>query len=288
MSWMSDLLKGNRHWFKEQGKAIKDNPERLLLGAMTPVGSKLWSGITGKDYKPVLDAWGGPSADVYASGEAKGINMDAAHNSHRVARMVAAAAMAGGAAGGGEGAGASGGSASSGTALNMNATNPALIDSALGTAGYGASSAGAGGMGAAGAAGGVAANMNATNPALIDSALGTPGYGASSAGSGGGAGQLASSSASQWNRQQMPTMSGQRKREVIESPTVTQAPAEVDEWSALLAKYNANQDAMADGRRIEVRGNTANLIDEDGQVVGSAPNDERLYAALAKMGQGDA
>ena len=79
MSWMSDLLKGNRHWFKEQGKAIKDNPERLLLGAMTPVGSKLWSGITGKDYKPVLDAWGGPSADVYASGEADSVRGAVAH-----------------------------------------------------------------------------------------------------------------------------------------------------------------------------------------------------------------
>lgn len=142
MGWFSDLHKGNKHWFSEQWKAIKDDPERLFLGAMTPVGSKLWSGITGEDYKPVLDAWGGPSADVYKSGEAEGIDMDASHNSHRIARVVAAMGMAGGGgAGGGEATGA-----------NMNATNPALIDSAMGTSGYGASSAGAGG--GAGAAGG--------------------------------------------------------------------------------------------------------------------------------------
>lgn len=142
MGWLSDLHKGNKHWFSEQWKAIKDDPERLLLGAMTPVGSKLWGGITGEDYKPVMDVWGGPSADVYASGEAKGLNMGPAHDSHRIARAVAAMGMAGG------------GSAPSGAeaAPNMGATNPALIDSAMGTPGYGASSAGAGG--GAGAAGG--------------------------------------------------------------------------------------------------------------------------------------
>lgn len=243
MGWMSDLFKGNKHWFSEQWKAVKDNPERLLLGAMTPVGSKVWSKATGKDYKPVMDAWGGPSADVYASGEARGINMDAAHNSHRVARMVTAMGMAGGAAGGGESA---------------------------------ASSAPAS----------TAANLNATNPALIDSAMGTAGYGASSAGAGGGAGQLAGSAATQ-NLPQMPSMSGQRKRQPIQTAPVTQAPA-VDSWDDLLAKYNANQGAMSDGFRIQVSGDKANLIDEDGQVVGQAPNDERLYAALAQMGQGDA
>lgn len=103
MGWLSDLDKGNRHWFSEQWKAVKKDPERLLLGAMTPADSKLWSGITGEDYKPVLDSWGGPSAQVYRSGEEKGINMGPAHNSHRVARIVAASAMMGGAAQGGEG-----------------------------------------------------------------------------------------------------------------------------------------------------------------------------------------
>lgn len=243
MGWMSDLFKGNKHWFSEQWKAVKDNPERLLLGAMTPVGSKVWGKATGKDYKPVMDAWGGPSADVYASGEAKGINMEPAHNSHRVARMVTAMGMAGGAAGGGESA---------------------------------ASSAPAS----------TAANLNATNPALIDSAMGTAGYGASSAGAGGGAGQLAGSAATQ-NLPQMPSMSGQRKRQPIQTAPVAQAPA-VDSWGDLLAQYNANKGAMSDGFRIQVNGDKANLIDEDGQVVGQAPNDERLYAALAQMGQGDA
>lgn len=138
MGWLSDLHGGNRHWFSEQWKAVKDNPERLFLGAMDPVGTKLWNEVAGKDWDPVVDAWGGPSAQVYKSGEAKGLDMDASHNSHRVARVVAALGMGGG-GGGGSGAG------SGGATANMSATNPALIDSALGTAGYGASSAGAGG-----------------------------------------------------------------------------------------------------------------------------------------------
>lgn len=149
MGWLSDLHKGNKHWFSEQWKAIKNDPERLFLGAMTPVGSKLWGGITGEDYKPVMDAWGGPSADVYATGAAKGINMDPAHNSHRIARMVAAMSMAGGGSGGERGTGTT-------------QMTPAQIESAVGTPGYGVSSA-TPGLSAGGAGGGwqdMLKNMN--------------------------------------------------------------------------------------------------------------------------------
>lgn len=108
MGWFSDLTKGNKHWFSEQWKAVKKDPERLLLGAMTPVGTKLWNGVLDKDWDPVMDAWGGPSAHVYKSGEAQGIDMGAAHNSHRVARIIAANAMMGGAGGGAGGEGPAG------------------------------------------------------------------------------------------------------------------------------------------------------------------------------------
>lgn len=143
MGWFSDVHKGNKHWFSEQWKAIKDNPERLFLGAMEPVGAKLWGEITGEDYKPVLDAWGGPSNAVYKSGEDKGIDMDATHNSHRIARVVAAAAMGGGAAGGGGGGGLAGAEAGVGS-----------VGAGIGPAGAGSAGGGIGTMGAGAVGGG--------------------------------------------------------------------------------------------------------------------------------------
>ena len=81
-------------------KAVK-NPEQMLLGAADPFGAKVWSGITGKDYKPIVNQFGGATDDAYKAAEAKGINTGAARGMHQVAQTVAG--MYGGAALGGLG-----------------------------------------------------------------------------------------------------------------------------------------------------------------------------------------
>lgn len=92
------------------------NPDQLLLGAADPFGAKLWSGITGKDYEPIVNEWGGASDGAYKAAEAKGIDTGAAKSAHKVSQAVAgifAGGALGGAMGGGAGA-ASGGTAASG------------------------------------------------------------------------------------------------------------------------------------------------------------------------------
>lgn len=92
------------------------NPDQLLLGAADPFGAKLWSGITGKDYEPIVNQWGGASDGAYEAAEAKGINTGSAKGAHQVSQAIAgifAGGALGGAMGGGAGA-ASGGTAASG------------------------------------------------------------------------------------------------------------------------------------------------------------------------------
>ncbi len=118
-------------------KDIGKNPEKLLLGAATPVGSKLWSGITGKDYKPVVNEWGGPTKERFNEADKAGIDTGTAKDVHKAARAIAAIAAAGyggqaaglwgGASGAGAGAGAGGVSAGTGSGL--------LGEFGLGTAG---------------------------------------------------------------------------------------------------------------------------------------------------------
>lgn len=94
------------------------NPDQLLLGAADPFGAKLWSGITGKDYEPIVNQWGGASDGAYKAAEAKGIDTGAAKGAHQAAQAIAsiyAGGALGGAMGGGAGA-ASGGTGASGAA----------------------------------------------------------------------------------------------------------------------------------------------------------------------------
>jgi len=96
-------------------QALK-NPDQMLLGAADPLGAKVWSGITGKDYEPIVNQWGGASDGAYEAAEATGINTGSARGAHQVAQTIAgifAGGALGGAMGGGAGA-TSGGTAASG------------------------------------------------------------------------------------------------------------------------------------------------------------------------------
>lgn len=165
MSGLGDLLGFEAFNLKEIGRKIKKDPERLLIGAVDPASSKVWSKALGKDYEPMLDQWGGASADTYRKAEDAGINTKTAHNMHRAARVVAAyfaSAYGAGAAGlgGAAAGGGSGGSGLAGLGSNIGAELGASMGSGAGAglglgggAGAGYAGAGAGGAGAgAGAA----------------------------------------------------------------------------------------------------------------------------------------
>lgn len=91
MSWLGDVFDFEKFAFGDMWGQIKDDPERLLLGAATPVGSKVWGGILGKDWKdePILDYFGGPASGTYERAEAAGIDTKAGGQAHDVAKAIA-------------------------------------------------------------------------------------------------------------------------------------------------------------------------------------------------------
>lgn len=98
-------------------KKAADNPEQLLLGAADPFGAKVWGSITGKDYSPIVNQWGGATEDAYKAAEAKGINTAAGRGMHNVAQSIAGI-YAGGAAANGLGFGGAAGNAGNGLSMN--------------------------------------------------------------------------------------------------------------------------------------------------------------------------
>lgn len=70
---------------------IKDNPERLLLGAVDPASSKVWGKVLGKDYAPMVDQMGGATKQTYNDAGAAGIDIRDGKKLHDVAHVVAGA-----------------------------------------------------------------------------------------------------------------------------------------------------------------------------------------------------
>lgn len=115
-------------------KGAKKNPLSLALGAATPVGAKLWGGITGKKFTPLVNMYGGPTEQSFLDAEAKGIDTGLSRGSHKMAEAVASIWGGKGALSGlgklaGAGMGALGGT---GTAA---AAAPKAATGALGAAG---------------------------------------------------------------------------------------------------------------------------------------------------------
>jgi len=123
---------------KHMLKQLGDDPERIFLGAADPLSSKVWGGILGKDYDPIVDQWGGASHKAYSEAEKAGIDTKDAHNAHRVARVIAAI-IAGGygmEALGGAGA-TSGGTSASGMIEGSVGSNSNLMGGLSGVEGAG-------------------------------------------------------------------------------------------------------------------------------------------------------
>lgn len=93
MSFFGDLLDYERFHAGNMFGKLKDDPERAFIGAFDPFSSAVWGGVTGKDYSPIVDQWGGSTPDDFAKAKAAGINtgpgktMDSA--AHAIASIYA-------------------------------------------------------------------------------------------------------------------------------------------------------------------------------------------------------
>lgn len=72
MSSLSDILDFERFNLRKIGRAIKEDPERLFLGALGPFGTELWGKVLGKDYGKLVNPLGAPVESTYEEAEAAG------------------------------------------------------------------------------------------------------------------------------------------------------------------------------------------------------------------------
>jgi len=125
------------------------NAEQLLLGAADPAGAKVWGGITGQHFTPLVTKWGGETQAQFAQSDAQGVNTGPSRTMGHVADSIAQAyAMnwAGGAFGSATGLdGSSGGT----NWMDMLSKGSSLLSSVGGLAG----GAGGGGGGAGSSSG---------------------------------------------------------------------------------------------------------------------------------------
>lgn len=70
-------------------KDIAKNPQRLLTGAVDPLGTKISNKMFGTDYDPVVNQLGGATEKRFADAEARGMDTGLARDLHKVAGLVA-------------------------------------------------------------------------------------------------------------------------------------------------------------------------------------------------------
>jgi hypothetical protein len=102
MGTLSDILGFEKFNLKDMWRKIKDDPERLLIGAVDPASTKMWNKVLGKDYEPIVDqmggaygghtisAFGNTDGGVYGRARDAGIDVDAGAGMHDIAHTVAA------------------------------------------------------------------------------------------------------------------------------------------------------------------------------------------------------
>jgi len=183
MSYLGNAWEFEKFNLKDMWGKIKDDPERLFIGAVTPWTSKMWGKILGKDYEPIVDQMGGPyggstisafgnkDGGVYARAKESGVPTKEAGNLHDAAHVIAAlyaggyglGALGGGGAAGGAAAPSAAGSTASSAAPSVAGFMPGTAAAPMeGITVYGSSGLGMGAgteaaMAAAGAGGATAA-----------------------------------------------------------------------------------------------------------------------------------
>lgn len=167
MSFLGDALKFDKFALKDMWGKIKDDPERLLVGAVDPWSTKMWNKALGKDYEPLVDQMGGPygghtvsafgnqDGGVYKRAQDAGMDTSEGGTMHDIAHVIAAfyggQALGGAAAGGGSTGGIA--TTSEATGFGVGQGGAAGFNGGLGggmSGGYGYGAAAAGGAGAGG------------------------------------------------------------------------------------------------------------------------------------------
>ena len=87
--YLNTAMEFEQFHFNRLGEQIKDEPWRLLVGAGSPLGTKAWSEITGKDLDPWSNIWGGPPKETWQAAAAAGIDVGPASDIHQVAQIIA-------------------------------------------------------------------------------------------------------------------------------------------------------------------------------------------------------
>jgi hypothetical protein len=114
MSWLGDALKFEEWRLNDLWRGVKDDPQRLFTGAMDPIGTGIYNGITGDNLEPLGNQLGAPTEDQYERAEGRGIDTGPGRTMNDIAQVIAAIyggnALSGAAGGGGASGASSAGS----------------------------------------------------------------------------------------------------------------------------------------------------------------------------------
>lgn len=127
MGWWSDFkedIKSNFEFEKFQledmWRDIKENPERLFIGAIETGSTDMWNAILGTDYEPLVNQFGGATNARFVEASERGIDVEPAQFMHGVAKDIAQSYAVGyGAGAGADYAGAQGASPQAQTGIEQ-------------------------------------------------------------------------------------------------------------------------------------------------------------------------
>jgi len=90
MSWLGSLLGNEVHHI---GNLFSDfsgkNAEQLLLGAADPLSAKMWGGITGQKFTPMVGQLGGETQAQFNESAQQGVNVGPAETMGAIANSIA-------------------------------------------------------------------------------------------------------------------------------------------------------------------------------------------------------
>jgi len=90
VQWGQDQIEFERFQLDKWKDMIKEDPERIFIGAMfAPGGEQVWGKALGKDYEPSVNLWGGPRGRTFEEAEAEGIDTSASRGMHSLAEGIA-------------------------------------------------------------------------------------------------------------------------------------------------------------------------------------------------------
>jgi hypothetical protein len=172
MGFLNNVLGFEAFNGKRMGKALLDDPSRLLTG-VDPASTWAWNGLLGTHKHPIVDQMGGATGETYKAASDSGINTHDGRMMQNLAHVVAGVFAAGGLAGaGGGGAGAAGEAGAGSGAVDGGSVN-LFADAIPGAGGDVGASSIPGALGTSSGFGGVGMDQAATglDGASIDPAL---------------------------------------------------------------------------------------------------------------------